>query len=283
MLLFNVFLYLSVLTEYSAAWFVAAAGVYAILRLWKQHATGRLLLLWALGQLVAVGLYLFSYKFHISRWQHKGAFEGIYTTWLQSGFPDPHENSLRFAVHGTLEQFKYMFQMRTLAWAAAVLFLLGLYFLWRRKSPFYAIMMVSPFCFAYSAAVFHLYPYGPSRHTAILHIAIAATVGTAVATLARHRLLPIMAAAPACVIAWILLVAYGHGIPDEMTIPPAWHRLKDMRGATASLQKSVPPNALIAIENFPDLTLGYYWTALTLVIGITPAIPEFTRAEICKL
>jgi len=77
MLWFNVFLYLSILTEYSVAWFVAAAAVYAILRLRKQHATGRLLLLWTLGQLVALGLYLFSYKFHISRWQHKGAFEGI--------------------------------------------------------------------------------------------------------------------------------------------------------------------------------------------------------------
>ena len=160
MIWFSVFLYLAMLSEYSVAWFMAAAGIYAILRLWKRPASGRLFLVWALGQLVALGLYLFLYKTHISQFS-RNALEENYTTWLQPGFPLPHQNILRFAVHGTMNQFRYMFQLRALVWAAAIAFVFGLYFLWRRKSPSYSILMVLPFCFACLGAIFPSFSLWP--------------------------------------------------------------------------------------------------------------------------
>lgn len=258
MIWFNVFLYLAILSEYSAALFIAGAGIYAILRLWKRPASGRLFLVWVLGQLVALGLYLFLYKTHIARYAHKGLLEEWYTTWLQPGFPQPHQNILRFAVHGTMGQFRYMFQLRVLIWAAAIAFLFGLYSLWRRKSPTYAILMVLPFCFACLGAIFHLFPYGASRHTAILDIAIAATVGTAIAEFVRHRLLPIAAVAPPCVLIWVFLCTHSHGFQDPNAIAPPRHQLQDMREAAAFLQKNVPADALILTDNGTDLMLGYY-------------------------
>ena len=257
MIWFSVFLYLAMLSEYSVAWFMAAAGIYAILRLWKRPASGRLFLVWALGQLVALGLYLFLYKTHISQFS-RNALEENYTTWLQPGFPLPHQNILRFAVHGTMNQFRYMFQLRALVWAAAIAFVFGLYFLWRRKSPSYSILMVLPFCFACLGAIFHLFPYGPSRHTAILDIAIAATVGTAISQLAGNRLLPILAAALPCVLIWIFLCTHGHGFQDLDSIPRPRHQQRDMRAAAAFLQNAVPAGALILTDSGTNLMLGYY-------------------------
>ena len=253
----TVFLYLAILSEYSVAWFVAAAGIYAALRLLKQRASGRLVLVWALGQIAALGLYFFLYKTQIAWFSHEDLEEN-YTTWLQLGFPEPHQNTFRFALHGTMEQFRYMFQIRVLTWAAAIAFLFGLYWLWRRKSPAYAILIVLPFCFACVGAIFHLFPYGSSRHTAILDIAIAATVGAAIAQLVRGRLLPIVATAPPCVLIWVLLYAHAHGFQDPNAIPRPRHHVQDMREAAAFLQNSVPSDALLLTDTGTGLTLGYY-------------------------
>jgi len=258
MIWFSVFLYLAVLSEYAVAWFVAAMGIYAILRLWQRPASGRLFLVWAVGQLVAVGLYLFLYKTQIAGFSSHRKFGEIYTTWLRPDFPEPHQNILRFAAHGTMGQFRYMFQLQVLIWAAAAASLFAIYYLWRRKSPSYAILMVLPFCFACLSAIFHLFPYGPSRHTAILDIAIAATVGIAIAELARHRLLPIVAAAPPCVLIWVFLCTHSYGFQDPNAIAPSKHQVQDMREAAAFLQKSVPADALILTDTGTDLMLGYY-------------------------
>jgi hypothetical protein len=254
----SIFLYPAILSEYSVAWFVVAAGIYGILRLWKRRASGRLFLVWGGGQLLALGLYLFLYRTHIARTPFRG-IQDMYTTWLQLGFPQPHEGILRFAVSGTLEQFRYMFQLRALSLAGAVFFLFGLYRLWTRKSPFHALLMVIPFCFAYLAAIFHLFPYGPSRHTAVLDISIAATVGTALAYFARHRILPIAVAALPCVLIWITLSASRATILESYTgIARSRHQLRDMQEAAAFLQQSVRPDALILTDGGTDLMLGYY-------------------------
>jgi hypothetical protein len=203
-------------------------------------------------------LYLFLYRTHVARTPFRG-IQGMYTTWLQPGFPQPHEGILRFAVSGTLEQFRYMFQLRALSIAGAVFFLFGLYRLWTRKSPFHALLMVIPFCFAYLAAIFHLFPYGPSRHTAVLDIAIAATVGTSVAYFARGRILPIAAAALPCVLIWVTLAASRSTILESYTgIARSRHQLRDMQEAASFLRQSVPPDSFVLTDGGTDLMLGYY-------------------------
>jgi Dolichyl-phosphate-mannose-protein mannosyltransferase len=253
----HVFLYLAILSEYSVAWFVAGAGVYALLRLRKRPASGGLWLVWATGQLLALGLYLFLYKTQIARFASSD-LKGMYSTWLLFGFPYPHENVLRFALSGTLKQFVFMFQVPALALAAAATFVFGLYWLWRHKSPFYVVLMVTPFCATCFGAILHLFPYGPSRHTSILGIAIAATVGTSIAQLARSRVLPILAASPPCILIWVFLATHSYGMTDPFVIPPPRHQLKDMRAAVAFLHKNVQGDALILTDTQTDLMLGYY-------------------------
>ena len=253
----HVFLYLAILSEYSVAWFVGGAGAYALLRLWKRPASGGLWLVWATGQLLAMGLYLFLYKTQIARFASSD-LKGMYSTWLQLGFPHPHENVLRFALSGTVKQFGFMFQVPALALPAAATFVFGLYWLWRHKSPSYVVLMVAPFCAACFGAILHLFPYGPSRHTSILGIAIAATVGTSIAQLARSRVLPILAASPPCILIWLFLVTHSYGMTDPFVIPPHRHQLKDMRAAVAFLHKNVQGDAVILTDTQTGLMLGYY-------------------------
>jgi Dolichyl-phosphate-mannose-protein mannosyltransferase len=253
----SVFLYLAILSEYSVAWFMAAAGIYAILRLWKRAAPGRLFLVWVLGQLTALGLYWFLYRTQIAAFSREG-LEANYTTWLQIGFQQPRESAFRFAAIGTLGQFRYMFQLPALVYAAAVAFLLGLFWLWRRKSPDHAILMILPFCIACLGALFHLFPYGPTRHTAILDIAIAATVGTAVSHFAKIRILPIVIAAPPCILIWLFLSAHSYGFQDPLAIARPNHQVQDMREATAFLRTNVQADDLILTDSGTGLMLGYY-------------------------
>jgi Dolichyl-phosphate-mannose-protein mannosyltransferase len=253
-----VFLYLAILSEYSVAWFVAAAGMYVILRLWGRPGSGRLFSVWGPGQLVALGLFLFLYKTDVAKVPRAG-FEGMYSTWLQFGFPRPHESLLRFALSGTLAQFRFLLQGTALAWAGGVAFLFGIYRLWRAKSPPHAILMVLPFCVACLAAIFHFFPYGASRHTAILDIAIAATVGTAVARLARDRVLPLAATFLLCALTWVSLSAHSRALPGFYSIiAPPGHEPQQMHDAAELLRKSAPADALILTDSSTDLTLGYY-------------------------
>jgi hypothetical protein len=257
MIWFHVCLYLAILSEYSVAWFVASAGIYAILRLRKRASSRSLILVWATGQVLALTLYLFLYFTHIARYSHSG-LEGMYTTWLQPGFPEPHESLFRFALRDTLSQFGYFFQIKLLAWAAAALFLFGVYRLWRFKSPSHAVLMLIPFCFACLGAICHLFPYGASRHTAVLDIAIAGSVGVALAYFAKDRALLILMASLPAVVIWIALSVHSRQVTDYSMIIPARHELRDMLKATAYLQNNVPSDALILTDNATDLMLGYY-------------------------
>jgi hypothetical protein len=251
MIWFNVFLYLSIVSEYCVVWFVTAVSVYALLRLWKEKATGRLCLLWSVGQFLALGLYLVLYKTQIVRLPHS-VLETM-PGWLQNCFPAPHESLIRFAADGTFEQFRYMFFFQVLDWASLVLFLFGLYWLGRHKSPFYAILMVLPFCAACIGAILHVFPYGSTRHTSILEIAIAATMAVAIARFTGNRILPIAAAALPLLLIWSFISAGWFE-----TIPAGRHQLTDMRDAAAFLRNNIPSDALIVTDAGTELMLGYY-------------------------
>ena len=252
MIWFHVFLYLSILSEYCAVWFVGALGIYALLRLWKARASKSLAAVWALGQLLAVGLYIFLYVTHVSKLPHI-AIENMYLTWLRDAVPQPHQNILLFALKGTRRQFSYLFQVQWLAWLAAIVFPFGLYKLWKDKSPLHALLLVFPFCLACLGALFHQFPYGDTRHTAILGIAIAASLGIAAASFTGKRIFPILAASLPLIILWNAFAT-----APSLTIPRYRRHLSAMRGAVEFLNSSVPPGSLIITDIGTDLTLGYY-------------------------
>jgi len=197
-------------------------------------------------------LYLFLYITHISKFSHS-AVEDMYSTWLGGDLPQSQAHLLVFALKGTYRQFSYLFQIRSLAWLGAVAFLLGLFKLWRDKLHLHAMLLVLPFCLACLGAIFHLFPYGDTRHTALLGIAIAAGLGIGVAALTGKRILPILAVAPPVILIWNILAA-----DSSLTIPRNRHQLTAMREGIEFLHRSVPSGSVIVTDVGTDLILGYY-------------------------
>ncbi len=252
MVWFHAFLYLAILTEYSIAWFVAALGVYTLLRISSTRTAGSLRAVWALGQVGALGLYLFLYFTHIARYSFTG-LEGMYSTWLQDAFPKPHEHVLIFALKGTYRQFIYLFQFRPVAWIGVIAFPCGLYRLWKESSLSYAILLVMPLCLGYLAAVLFLFPYGASRHTAVLGIAIAVIEGIAVAGATKNRIVPILATALPAIVVWNVLSTDAY-----LPIARYRHHRPAMNEATRFLRDSVPKGSVILTDADTDLIVGYY-------------------------
>ncbi|MFY9793059.1 MAG: glycosyltransferase family 39 protein, partial [Candidatus Sulfotelmatobacter sp.] len=67
MIAFSLCLYLAMLSHYSAFWFAAALGIYALLRFFTGRFSTTLKMTWAIGQIGALALAIFLYKSHISK------------------------------------------------------------------------------------------------------------------------------------------------------------------------------------------------------------------------
>ncbi len=249
---FHLSLYLAILSEYCVAWFVGALGVYTFLRLRKDPRPRSFLVAWIIGQCGALGIYVFLYRTHIAKFSYQG-LQGLNTTYLQMNFPEPHENLIHFAVKGTFRQFKFLFELPALAWFGAIAFLFGLYRLGRSKSPLHATLLVLPFCFACLGAIFRLFPYGATRHTAILGIPAAAAIGVAVAAIVRGRVFPIIATALPVVLLWNILA------PDSyLPLSRERRQLASMHEAVQFLGSELDPKSVIVTDDGTSYMLGYY-------------------------
>jgi len=183
---------------------------------------------------------------------HIGLVE-MYNTWLLEAFPQPGGHLLAFVLTGTLGQFMYLIA-RPLPTLLCVLgFVVGLYILWRNKAPFHAILLVLPFGLACLGAILHLFPYGRTRHTAILDIAIAAGLGPAVASVARNRILPILMAAVPLILVWNLWASDLYEPVSRDT-----RQLSSMREAIQFLRSEVPSGSTLVTDLGTDFILGYY-------------------------
>jgi uncharacterized membrane protein len=100
---FHVFLWLAILSEECVVWFVVAAGVYALARLYRERRLGSGLgIVWVAGQAATLFLLAFLILTLVSDWKGKGVVDG----WLSAAFRQPGQGVLAFARHETINQFK---------------------------------------------------------------------------------------------------------------------------------------------------------------------------------
>ena len=249
---FHLSLYLAILSEYCVAWFVGALGIYALLRLRTVPRQRNFWAAWVIGQVGALGIYVFLYRTHIAKISYRGV-EGLNITYLQMNFPEQHESLFHFILKGSIRQFKYLFELPILAWLGVIAFLFGVYRLGRTKSPLHAMLLVLPFCFACLGAILKLFPYGATRHTAILSIAAAAGIGVTVAVFVRTRLLPILAVALPVVVLWNLWA------PDSyLPLPRERRQLASMHEAVQYLRSEVDSKSVIVTDDGTSYMLNYY-------------------------
>lgn len=172
MLVYSLLLWLCILSDYSMAWFVGAAGVYCLLRL--KGSSGRVRATWAAGQLVALALYGFLFAIQIGNFRGGTTEQAAVSVWLRAGFPQTG-GMLAFPFVNTVKQFAYLMASVPAGMVASVLFAAALFLLWtgrtgieRSKSRALAVLIVVPFLLNIAGAYAHLFPYGRSRHTLVI-------------------------------------------------------------------------------------------------------------------
>lgn len=269
MAMFALALCLAILTEYSAAWFALALGVYFLLRIREPAVTNGVRIVWELGQMVAVTLYMFLYVTQLQPLMERIGPRTDIATWLREAYPQAGQNPLGFAVLGTAKQFAYMFPALIPAVAAMLLFLAAVVLLWRSRSaenPGWsrpkAVLLVLPFLISCAGAFTYLHPYGRSRHTIFLSLFIAAGVAIGLDKLLRSRVAPVALGAILLVPGWQMLNAGRY----DSTLGQSFRR-SHMVEAVEFLRASAPPGSLILTESETRVVLAYY-------LGATEWLPE---------
>ena len=266
MVAFSLCLYLAMLSQYSAFFFAAVLGVYALVRIVGQRASAALVTVWATGQLGALALALFLYKTHISklRMAESGTpLRGLMSeTYLHRSYFDPaHDNPLLFLVTHSFGVFQYYFGQLAVGDVMGVLFLVGVALLLRgapspgraKLARRLAIILLLPFVIACCASLAHVYPYGGTRQVAFLLIPAIAGVSVAIAHLAAEKWTRGLAIAAVILIA---CVAFGKPRPPRMD--RADQSPAHIAAAIDFIQKNIDSSALIFTDYQTDLILGHY-------------------------
>jgi hypothetical protein len=279
---FALFLYLAMLSHYSAFLFAAALGLYALLRIFRERQSARLISVWAIGQLGAAALALLLYKTHIAK-LGVGESRTVLQGWMsefflrRSYFDPAHDNPVLFLLGHSFGVFQFFFGQLVIGDVMGLLFLAGVALLLRGSGPptdkassqRLGIFLLLPFSIAAAASLAHVYPFGGTRHIAFLIIPAITGVSVAIARLSRE---PWTRALGITAIVLLACIAFGKARLPRMS--RADQSSSHMAAAIDFLNKNVAPSDVIFTDYQGDLILGHYlcWQR---PIMFTPAPPDF--------
>jgi 4-amino-4-deoxy-L-arabinose transferase-like glycosyltransferase len=258
---FSGFLYLAILSHYSAVFFTVAVGVYALARLADSRPPWKLVVAWAGGQAMALGIYIFLYVTHVSKIRHSIALWAM--PFDTAYFHVDQGNIFTFTKVNTLNIFIFLFGQRYVAMAMLLFFVAGVAFLFGRDllsppgsapSSRLGILVLLPFIAVWGASIAGIYPYVGSRHTVFLAPFIIAGVSYLLAAVSPKRLWPGLLVA-----ALLMTVANSFARPlDELEISSGNHRPAIMAAAVNYMEHTIPPGDLILVDYQSSLQLSFY-------------------------
>jgi hypothetical protein len=278
---FSLFLYLAMLSHYSALLFAAALGIHALLRFITARFPLSLLTVWAGGQLGALALATFLYQSHISKLgvgESRTALQGWMSEFFlrHSYFDSARDNPLFFLVGHTFGVFQYFFGQLAVGDVMGLLFFVGVAMLPRRGlmkdqpcSRGLGILLLLPFAIAGGASLAHFYPYGGTRHIAFLIIPAIAGVSVAIACLTRQRWDRAVVLG-----ALIVVVCIVFGKERQPYMQRADQDRTHMNAAIDFLRQNTAGEGVIFTDYESDLILGHY-LCRQRPIRFETSIPEF--------
>jgi len=262
---FSVCLYLAMLSHYSAFWFAAALGFYALFRIFTEQIRKGLVASWIASQLGGLALAVILYKTHLSK-LGVGDSRPVLQGWqsdefLTRSYFDPlHGNRILFLLGHSFGVFQYFFGQLAVGDVMGLLFIAGVALLLRGKGfaerhneRRLALLIILPFAIACAASMLHIYPYGGTRHIAFLIIPAMAGVSLAIARMSLQRPSRAIAAA-----ALVLAACLIFGKPRRPTIARADQSSSHMTAAMDFIAQNVKPSDLIFTDYHSDLLLGHY-------------------------
>jgi hypothetical protein len=195
MWVFTVFLYLAILSHYSAVFFTAAVGLYALARFADSRPPRKVVRAWVAGQAGALALYGFLYVTHVSK------LKDSIVVWAApfgtAYFHAADANIFAFTGANTLNIFLFFFSQRIASWIVLLAFVAGVAVLFARDlrasrmklhSDHLGILLLLPFLAVWGAAIVGIYPYVGSRHTAFLAPFAIAGASYLFSVISRRRL-----------------------------------------------------------------------------------------------
>jgi hypothetical protein len=243
---FSVLLWLCIASDYSMAFAVGGLGVYALLRL--DGSSRVVKAVWAAGQVVAMGLYGCLYVIQVRRFRGGSVETDAVTGWLRGAFPKPG-GILVFPIANTAKQFKYLTGSAALGGIGFVLFAASIVLLWRahRTRPVAALLVV-PFVLSMAGAYIHLFPYGASRHTAVLGVLGAIGIATLLEDVPRR-------VGAALVLAMLVVGSLWQWEPSTEMFPVS---RKEIRQCVDYMQATIPSGTLVFADLAISQWLSYY-------------------------
>lgn len=254
---YSVLLWFCILSDYSAAWFVGAAGLYALLRL--RGCPAPVQAVWAAGQFIALALYGLLFAVQVQTFRGSATEHSALADWLWGAFPQPGQ-MLAFPFVNTVKQFAYLVASVPLGLLASVLFATAVLWLWTGRSRIepgkaraLAVLLVLPFALAMAGAYLHQFPYGRSRHTLVVGLFGAAGISMLMETLSRRAAMTLLWAA-------LLLTPLWHFAADrDLQNVGSGRNGKGLTRQCLDYMRSViPPGTVVFSEHETLRVLAYY-------------------------
>ena len=258
---FSMFLYLAILSHYSALFFVLAAGIYALVRILESELPRKVVVAWATGQAGALAICVFLYVTHVAK------LKDSLTIWAmpfaQAYFHSDRVDLLTFTRERTLDIFTFMFENQYVApalfllWVAAVAFLLVRELISSRGNlgaKHSGILLLLPFVGVWGAAIAGIYPYFGGRHTMFLAPFVIAPLSFLLASVGQQKFWA------AIVVAALLATASNtSGKTFEPYITKENQSRALMEAAVKQMRERVAPGEVILTDYESALVLVYYF------------------------
>jgi Dolichyl-phosphate-mannose-protein mannosyltransferase len=257
-------LYLAMLSHYSAFWFAAALGVYAVFRIFTERLRRGVVAAWVVGQFGGLALAVVLYKTHISK-LGMGYANPVLQGWMSDQFLSrsyfhPGQNPVVFLLGHGFGVFQYFFGQLAVGDVMGLVFVGDVVLLLGEKdgrenfgARRLALLLVLPFAIACVVSLAHLYPYGGTRHVAFLIIPAVAGVSVAIAWLTGRRWMRGVAIAAAIVLACVIF-----GKTQQPRMERADQSTANMTAAMEFIAKNVNAPDIIFTDYQSDLVLGHY-------------------------
>ncbi|HEX3739335.1 MAG TPA: glycosyltransferase family 39 protein [Terriglobales bacterium] len=271
-------LYLALLTHYSAMIFAAAVGLYGLLSLIRQKSHARLTSSWILSQAGALAICAFLYQSQISKLRESGVPSEIASTWLKYSIFQPGQNHLMpFAWHNSLRLFRYFFSQGTVGVIGFALFVFAVVVLILANKSYepdlrkreLAALIAIPFLITLVLAIAGIYPFGGTRHDALLTIFAISGISIGLDLLPLGGTNATTKFVKAILLASALLICNLHPSPSGPYMRPQNQRRELMHQAVNSL-KSLPPESVLFTDAQGSTVLDYYLCGDAMPLPFTP-------------
>ena len=272
---FFIFLYLAMLTHFSAMLFAGAVGAYSLWRTGERStlAAHRRHLDRRTGG--ALGLLGFLWFVQISKLKAGASAQHMQVLLANSYFHWGTDHLLGFVFARTFGVLQYTFGQLAVGDIAVVLFIAGIVLLFvgnegagcKRPSPAQlGFFLLLPFVINAASAIAGLYPYGGTRHSAFLIPFSIAGVSLVIAKLARGRLFPAMGTA-----LLIVAICQAFGAPHRPYMRREDQRRSNMFQAMDAIRQGVSSDDVVFVDFQTSFLLRFYLCPEISFTGLPPA------------